>query len=194
MAVTTEQVKELREKTGISIIQCKKALEEAGGDMEKAIIILQKRSGAVADKKSGRDLKAGAVQSYIHNSGNVGAMVLLLCETDFVAKNEEFVKLAYDIAMHVAASNPKFTNKEEITEHEVNTAKEVFEKEVEGKPEEMKEQILKGKIDSYFSDKILLEQSFIKDPNSTIQSLIEVATQKFGERVEVGTFTRTITR
>ena len=190
MAVTTEQVKELREKTGISIIQCKKALEEAGGDMEKAIIILQKRSGAVADKKSGRDLKAGAVQSYIHNSGNVGAMVLLLCETDFVAKNEEFVKLAYDIAMHVAASNPKFTNKEEITEHEVNTAKEVFEKEVEGKPEEMKEQILKGKIDSYFSDKILLEQSFIKDPNSTIQSLIEVATQKFGERIQVGEFAR----
>ena len=190
MAVTTEQVKELREKTGISIIQCKKALEEAGGDMEKAIIILQKRSGAVADKKSGRDLKAGAVQSYIHNSGNVGAMVLLLCETDFVAKNEEFVKLAYDIAMHIAATNPKFTNKEDITEEEVNRAKEVFVKEVEGKPEEMKEQILKGKIDSYFKDKILLEQVFIKEPNNTIKDLIEAATQKFGERVQGGEFAR----
>lgn len=188
--VTTEQVKELREKSGISIIQCKKALEEADGDMEKAVVILQKKSGIIADKKSGRDLKAGAVQSYIHNSGNVGAMVLLLCETDFVAKNEEFVKLAYDIAMHVAASNPKFTNREEITEREVSTAKEVFEKEVEGKPEEMKEQILKGKIDSYFKDKILLEQTFIKDPNSTIQSLIEAATQKFGERIQVGEFAR----
>lgn len=190
MAITTEQVKELREKTGISIIQCKKALEEAGGDMEKAIIILQKKSGAVADKKSGRDLKAGAVQSYIHNSGNVGAMVLLLSETDFVAKNEEFVKLAYDIAMHIAATNPKFTNKEEITEEEINRAKEVFEKEVEGKPEEMKEQILKGKIDSYFSDKILLEQAFIKDPENTIKDLIEAATQKFGERIQVGEFAR----
>ncbi len=190
MAITTEQVKELREKTGISIIQCKKALEEAGGDMEKAIIILQKKSGAVADKKSGRDLKAGAVQSYIHNSGNVGAMVLLLSETDFVAKNEEFVKLAYDIAMHIAATNPKFTNKEDITEEEISRAKEVFEKEVEGKPEEMKEQILKGKIDSYFSDKILLEQVFIKDPENTIKDLIEAATQKFGERIQVGEFAR----
>ncbi|MBT3282740.1 elongation factor Ts [bacterium] len=188
--VTTEQVKELREKSGISIIQCKKALEEADGDMEKAVVILQKKSGVAADKKSGRDLKAGAVQAYVHNSGNVGAMVLLSCETDFVAKNEEFIKLAYDIAMHVAAANPKFTNKEEITEHEVNTAKEVFEKEVEGKPEEMKEQILKGKIDSYFSDKILLEQTFIKDPNSTIKGLIEAATQKFGERIQVGEFAR----
>jgi len=190
MTVTTEQVKELREKTGISIIQCKKALEEAGGDMEKAVIILQKRSGAVADKKSGRDLKAGAVQAYIHNSGNVGAMVLLSSETDFVAKNEEFVKLAYDIAMHIAATNPKFINKEEITEHEINTAKEVFAKEVEGKPEQMKEQILKGKIDSYFGDKILLEQTFIKDPNSTIKDLIEAATQKFGERIQVTEFSR----
>jgi elongation factor Ts len=190
MAVTTEQVKELREKTGISIIQCKKALEEADGDMEKAVIILQKKSGAVADKKAGRDLKAGAVQSYIHNSGNVGAMVLLLCETDFVAKNEEFIKLAYDIAMHIAASNPKFTTKEEVTEEGMNKAKEVFVKELEGKPEEMKEQILKGKIDSYFSDKILLEQAFIKDPNSTIKGLIEAATQKFGERIQVGEFAR----
>lgn len=190
MAITTEQVKELREKTGISIIQCKKALEEADGDIEKAIIILQKKSGAIADKKSGRDLKAGAVQSYIHNSGNIGAMVLLLSETDFVAKNEEFVKLAYDIAMHIVAMNPQFTNKEDITEEEITKAKEVFAKEVEGKPEEMKEQILKGKIDSYFGDKILLEQTFIKDSNNTIKDLIETATQKFGERIQIGEFAR----
>lgn len=188
--ITTEQVKELRGKTGISIIQCKKALEEAEGNMDKAIVILQKKSGVTADKKSGRDLKSGAVQSYIHNSGNVGAMVLLSSETDFVSKNEEFIKLAYDIAMHIAATNPKFTNKEDITEEEINTAKEVFVKEVEGKPEEMKEQILKGKIDSYFKDKILLEQVFIKDPNNTIKDLIEAATQKFGERIQVTEFAR----
>lgn len=190
MAITTEQVKELREKTGISIIQCKKALEEAEGDMEKAIIILQKKSGAVADKKSDRDLKAGTVQSYIHNSGNVGAMVLLSSETDFVAKNEEFIKLAYDIAMHITASNPKFTTEEDITEEEVNKAKEVFEKEVEGKPEKMKEQILKGKIDSYFKDKVLLKQQFIKDPNNTIEDLIKGAIQRFGERIQISEFAR----
>lgn len=197
MTITTEQVKELREKTGISIIQCKKALEEAEGDMEKAIIILQKKSGAVADKKSGRDLKAGTVQSYIHNSGNVGAIVLLSSETDFVAKNEEFIKLAYDIAMHITASNPKFTTEEDITEEEVNKAKEVFEKEIDlsaskagGKPEEMKERILKGKIDSYFKDKVLLKQQFIKDPNNTIEDLVKGAIQKFGERIQISEFAR----
>lgn len=190
MAITTEQVKKLREKTGISIIQCKKALEEAEGDMEKAIIILQKKSGAVADKKSGRDLKAGTVQSYIHNSGNVGAIVLLSSETDFVAKNEEFIKLAYDIAMHITASNPKFTTEEDITEEEVNKVKEVFEKEVEGKPKKMKEQILKGKTDSYFKDKVLLKQQFIKDPNNTIEDLIKGAIQRFGERIQISEFAR----
>lgn len=190
MAITTEQVKELREKTGISIIQCKKALEEAEGDIKKAIIILQKRSGVIADKKSGRDLKAGVVQSYIHNSGNIGAMVLLSSETDFVAKNKEFIKLAYDIAMHITASNPKFTTEKDITEEEINKAKEVFKKEVEGKPEEMKERILKGKIDSYFNDKILLKQSFIKDPNNTIEGLIKNAIQKFGERIQISEFAR----
>lgn len=190
MAITTEQVKKLREKTGISIIQCKKALEEAEGDMGKAIIILQKKSGAVADKKSGRDLKAGTVQSYIHNSGNVGAIVLLSSETDFVAKNEEFIKLAYDIAMHITASNPKFTTEEDITEEEVNKVKEVFEKEVEGKPKKMKEQILKGKTDSYFKDKVLLKQQFIKDPNNTIEDLIKGAIQRFGERIQISEFAR----
>lgn len=190
MAITTEQVKELRDKTGISIIQCKNALEEAEGDIKKAIVILQKKSGAVANKKAGRELKAGAVQAYIHNSGDVGAMVMLSSETDFVSKNEEFVKLAYDIAMHIAATNPQFTSKDDIADDEINTAKEVFVKEVEGKPEEMKEQILKGKIDSYFKDKILLEQTFIKDSSSTIKDLIESATQKFGEKIQVTDFAR----
>lgn len=188
--ITTDQVKELREKTGISIIQCKKALEEASGDIDKAIIILQKKSGAVADKKSNRDLKAGAVQSYIHNSGNIGAMVLLSSETDFVAKNEEFVKLAYDIAMHITATNPIFISKEDVTKDEIDKAKEVFEKEVENKPENMKEQILKGKIDSYFKTQILLEQAFIKNPEKTIKDLIESAVQKFGERIQISEFAR----
>ena len=188
--ITIEQVKKLRDKTGISIMQCKKALEEADGNIEKAKIILRKKSGIIADKKNSRELKAGAVNAYIHNSGDIAAIVLLSSETDFVAKNEEFVKLAYDIAMHIAAMNPSFIKKEDITEDEINNAKEVFIKETKDKPKEMKEKILQGKIDSYFKDKILLEQPFIKDPNSTIKDIIKSATQKFGERIEVSDFAR----
>ena len=188
--ITIEQVKKLRDKTGISIMQCKKALEEADGNMEKAKIILRKKSGIIADKKISRELKAGAVNAYIHNSGDIAAIVLLSSETDFVAKNEEFVKLAYDIAMHIAAMNPSFIKKEDITEDEINNAKEVFIKETKDKPKEIKEKILQGKIDSYFKDKILLEQPFIKDPNSTIKDIIKSATQKFGERIEVSDFAR----
>jgi len=147
MAITTEQVKELRQRTGISVIQCKKALDKAGGDTDRAIGILQKQSGIVAGNKASRKLSAGAIQSYIHNSGDVGSMVVLSSETDFVAKNKEFVKLAYDIAMHIAASDPT----------DVDT---------------------------------LLEQEYIKDSARTIKDLIESATQKFGEKIEVTDFAR----
>jgi len=127
-------------------MQCKKALEEADGNMEKAKIILRKKSGIIADKKISRELKAGAVNAYIHNSGDIAAIVLLSSETDFVAKNEEFVKLAYDIAMHIAAMNPSFIKKEDITEDEINNAKEVFIKETKDKPKEMKEKYCKAKL------------------------------------------------
>lgn len=188
--ITTEAVKELRAQTGVSIMQCKKALEEAQGDMEKAKVILQKKGGAIADKKADRSLGAGAIQAYIHGTNDVAAVVVLSTETDFVAKNEEFVKLAYDIAMHVAALNPQFTSRDEITEKDSKAAKEVFAKEVEGKPEELKEKILEGKLDSYFKEKILLEQSFIKDPEKTIKDLIDGATQKFGEKIVLSRFER----
>ena len=145
--ITTEQVKELRERTGISIIECKKALEEGEGDMGEAIAILEKRSGVVAGKKAGRNLGAGSIQAYVHNSGDVGAMVVLSSETDFVAKNEEFIRLSYNIAMHIAASDPENTEE-------------------------------------------LLAQEFIKDPSQTIKSMIESATQKFGEKIEVTEFAR----
>lgn len=188
--VTTEQIKELRNKTGISIGQCKNALEEAGGDMEKAIVILSKKGGDIAAKKSDRTLNAGVVATYIHNGGKVGAMVELLCETDFVAKNEEFQKIAYDIAMQIAATNPTFKTKEDIADEDKKKAIEVFEEEVKDKPEEMREKILEGKLTSYFKEKILLEQSFIKNPETTIGGLIEGAVQKFGERTELGRFSR----
>lgn len=192
--IKTEQVKKLREKTGISIIQCKKALEEALGDMDKAVIILQKKSGAITDKKIGRELKAGSVQAYIHNSGDIGSMVLLSSETDFVSKNKEFIALAYDIAMHITAANPQFISRKDITDEEIEKVSEVFKKEVEENPpaggEELKKRILKGKIDSYFKDKILLEQAFIKDTDKSIKDLIEFATQKFGEKIQISEFAR----
>ncbi len=188
--ITTEQVKELRDKTGISIMQCKKALEEADGDMEKAVILLSKQSKQIAEKKSGRNLGSGIIQSYIHTGGSAGSMIELLCETDFVAKNEDFQALAYDIAMQVTATSPQFLKKEEISEEARAKAIEVFEKEVADKPEEMQSKILEGKLDAHFKSKILLEQEFIKDPSKTVATLIEEGTQKFGEKIEVGNFVR----
>ena len=188
--VTTEQVKALRDRTGISIMQCKKALEDAGGDAEKAIVLLQKKGAEVADKKSDRSLGAGVVVSYIHGTGTIGTLVELWCETDFVAKNEEFKALAKDIAMHIAATNPTYLSVEDIPEADKETAKEVFAKEVEGKPEAMKQQILDGKIAAYFKDKVLLEQEFIKDPSMTISTLLKNAIQKFGEKTAIGKFVR----
>jgi elongation factor Ts len=166
-------------------MQCKKALEEAEGDMEKAIIILKKRRSEAAEKKSDRELGAGAVGVYLHNTNEVAALVLLACETDFVSKNEEFVALAKDIAMHVAATNPTYISKDELPADAIEKAKEVFAPELEGKPEEMKEKIMAGKLDSYFKDQILLEQDFVKNPDTTIAEMVTGAVQKFGENVSI---------
>ena len=188
--ITTELIKELRDNTGLSIMQCKKALEEAEGDIGKATILLQKKGAGIAAKKADRNLGAGRVASYVHSTGNIGTLVELLCETDFVAKNEEFGVLAYNIAMQVAATNPLYLKMTDIPEAVRKEAEEVFAKEVEGKPEEIKAKILEGKIKSYFKEKVLLEQDYIKNPEVTVNSLIESFIQKFGERTEVGRFTR----
>lgn len=190
MAITTEQVKELRDRTNISVMQCKKALEEAGGDMEKALIILQKRGAEIAAKKGDRTLGAAAIAAYVHSSGTVGAMVELACETDFVSKNEDFKALAYDIAMHVAAQRPQYLKVEDISPEAKQKAKEVFLPELEGRPEELKEKILEGKLSSYFNEQVLLEQEFIKNPELTIGKLLEGAVQKFGEKTEIVRFVR----
>ena len=152
--VTIEQIKELRSRTGISVLQCKEALEEAGGDEEKAAILLRKKGAEVSRKKQGRILGSGVVEAYIHAGSKIGVLVELLCETDFVARNSEFKELASDIAMHIAAMNP---------EH-VDSGSE--------------------------GDQALLEQPFVKDPSLTVCNLIEQAVQKFGEKVEIGHFTR----
>jgi elongation factor Ts len=188
--ITTEQIKELRDATGISVMQCKKALEEAGGDIEKAKVILRKKSGEIAAKKSDRTFGAGVIQAYIHSTGRVGAIVELVCETDFVSGNEEFKALAREIAMHITASNPKFLTKDDIDEEARNTAKEVFMKEVLEKPKDMQEKILEGKLNTYFSEMVLMNQPFIKNPELTIEGLILNAGQKFGEKIAVARFVR----
>ncbi len=188
--ITTEQIKELRDATGVSVMQCKKALEEAEGNIDKAIVILRKKSGEIAAKKGDRTFGAGTIQAYIHSTGRVGTIVELLCETDFVSGNDEFKSLARDIAMHITASNPKFLKKEDITEEARNLAKEVFMKEVEGKPKEMQDKILEGKLATYFGEMVLLNQPFIKNPELTIESLVQAAVQKFGEKIEIARFER----
>ncbi len=187
--IDIETVKVLRDRTGVSIMQCKKALEESEGDVEKAVVLLRKRSGAIAQKKAGRELGAGTVASYIHD-GVIGSLVHLSCETDFVGKNKEFIFLAREIAMQVAALNPTYRSVEEVPEEVKSTALSVFEKEVEGKPEQMREKILSGKMESYFKDQALLDQTYIKDDKKIIRTLIEEATQKFGERIEITAFVR----
>ena len=171
-------------------MQCKKALEEAGGDTEKALVILRKKSGELSAKKADRTFGAGIVHAYVHSTGKVATMVELVCETDFVSGNADFKTLAHDIAMHIAAANPKFLNKDEITEEVKNTAKEVFMKEVEGKPKEMQDKILEGKLSTYFGEMVLLNQPFIKNPEMTIEALIAAAVQKFGEKIAIARFTR----
>lgn len=189
MAITTDQVKALRDQTGVSIMQCKQALEEAGGDMGKALVLLKKRSGTIAGKKVDRELKAGTIAPYIHG-GTVGTMVELLCESDFVAKNEEFKKLAYDIAMQVAATNPSYLSFADVPDTMKAEAEAVFAKELDGKPPELTTQIMEGKLRAYFLDKTLLDQPFIKDETRTIRNCIEGAIQKFGEKIAVGRFVR----
>ena len=188
--VTTEQIKALRDETGVSVMLCRKALEEAKEDFEKAKVILQRKGADAAAKKMGRTLVAGTVAAYIHHSGSVGVLVELSSETDFVSGNEEFKTLARDIAMHVAAAKPEFLKREDVTEETLSRAKEVLLKEVEGKPKAMQEKILEGKLNSFFAEKILLEQPFVKNPDQTVRSLIENAIQRFGEKIEISRFTR----
>ena len=187
-----DQIKELREKTDVSVMACKKALEEAGGDMEKAARILRKEGAKVADKKSSRELKAGAVSAYVHATGRLGALVELRCETDFVGKNEAFIALARDIAMHVAASDPLCVAAKDVPEGHKEEIRKIFEEEVGkiDKPADIKEKILEGKMSAYLKERILLEQPFVKNQDITVGELISDSIQKFGENMEISRFAR----
>lgn len=190
MNISMDQIKELREKTGISVMQCRKALEDAGGDMAKAIVLLQKKGAEAAAKKAERELKSGRVGSYIHGGGSVGVLVELWSESDFVSKNEDFEKLAREIAMQVAATNPAYVSRAQVPAEEIQKVSEALRDEVKDKPAAMQEKILLGKLDTFFKERILVEQEFIKDPSLTINNLIEAAIQKFGEKIEIGRFVR----
>lgn len=190
MDITTEQLKALRDATGISVMQCRKALEEAGGDMDKARVILTRKGGEAALKKSDRELGAGVIGAYVHSTGEIAALVHLACETDFVAKNEEFVALARTIAMQVAAQNPKYVNRAQVDATEMEKARQVFMEEVKDKPADIQEKVLGGKLDAYFRDRILMEQPYIKEPEKTIGDLVNSAIQKFGENVAVARIER----
>ena len=171
-------------------MQCKKALEEANGDVEKAKVILRKLSSQIASKKADRALGAGVAAAYTHAGGAVVGAVVLGSETDFVSKNQEFAKLAYDIAMHVAAMNPQFVARENVKESDIAAAKSVFQGEVANVPEAAREKALQGKLDSYLKDKVLMEQPFVKNPDVTVGDLVNQAIQKFGEKVQVMRFER----
>jgi elongation factor Ts len=184
--ISMDKVKELRDRTKISVMQCKEALEEADGDMEEAIAILDEKSEKAAAKKAGRDLEAGVVASYIHSDSTVGALVELQCETDFVARNDDFQELAYDIAMHVAAMNPDFVSRDDIPEDELEAMKAELEEEFADKPDDVREDIVAGKLESKLEETVLLKQAFIKNEDSTIADLLAEATQTFGENTAVG--------
>jgi elongation factor Ts len=190
--ITTEQIKELRDLTGVSVMQCKKALEETGGDKEKALLILRKKSAGIAEKKGDRELGAGVVDAYIHSNKTVGTLIELSCETDFVARNEEFIALARDIAMQVTATNPAYIDESEITEEVRAKVIEMFKKEVEesGKPADIQAKMMDGKLATYFAERTLLGQAFIKNPDITIKQLIDGGVQKFGEKIVVSRFSR----
>ncbi len=187
-----EQIKALRERTGAGIVEVKKALDEAKGNEEQAIEILRKNGQAKAVKKGDRETAEGVVVSYIHSNQRVGALVKLACETDFVARNEEFQELAHDIAMHITALAPKYIRPEEVTEADLAKEKEIWAEQLanEGKPAEMLEKILVGKEAKFRNESALLTQPFIKNPDVTIEQLITEKIHKLGENIQVTSFVR----
>ena len=190
--ITTQMIKELSEKTGAGIVDCKKALQEAGGDVEKAVEILRKKGAAKAAKKAERATAEGAVFSYIHAGGKVGALVELNCETDFVARNETFKELGHEIALQVAAMAPEFVSKEDVPAEVVEKEKEILRQQAlaEGKPEHIVEKIVEGRLSKFYSEKCLLEQPWIKDDSKTIKDLITDYITKLGENIKVKRFAR----
>lgn len=192
MAITAEQVRELREKTGAGMMDCKKALEEAGGDFEKAVTLLRERGTAVLAKREAKSATEGTIACYVHTGGKIGVMVELNCETDFVAKTEDFQELARDIAMQIAWSQPEYVSREEIPESRLEQEREIHRQWAlnQGKPEAAVQKIVEGRMEKFYSAIVLLDQPYIKNEDLTIGDLIREKAGKLGEKIAVRRFVR----
>ncbi len=192
MKITAQMIKELRERTGAPMLQVKAALEETEGSIDAAVQLLRKKGLAAAAKKAGRTAAEGIVGSYIHAGGKIGVLVEVNCETDFVARTDDFQELVKDIAMHVAAAEPRFVRREEVTEEVLASEREIYTDQVkaEGKPDHLVDRIVDGKMKKYYSESVLLEQPFIKNPDQTVEQLIVEKVAKIGENIQVRRFAR----
>ena len=192
MKISADLIKELRERTGAGILDCKKALEKTGGDIDKAVEELRKMGIAKADKKLSRETKEGIIESYIHPGAKLGVLVELNCETDFVANTKEFKELAHNIAMQIAAQAPSFVKREDIPQEVIEKEKEIYREQLKnsGKPEHVIEKIVEGKLEKFYEEACLYEQAYIKDPSITVEELIKTHIAKFGENIRVKRFAR----
>lgn len=192
MNITSQMVKELRDKTNAGMMDCKKALTETAGEMEKAIDLLRQKGLAVAQKRADRATKEGVVECYIHAGGKLGVMVEVGCETDFVAKTDDFSAFARDIAMHIAASNPVAVSREDVPAELIDREKEIYKAQAldSGKPENIVEKMVSGKVDKYIAEVCLMEQKFVKNPDLSIQDLLNELIAKMGENISIKRFAR----
>jgi elongation factor Ts len=191
-AITADQVKQLRDRTGAGMMECKAALTEAKGDMEEAITLLRKRGLAQAAKRAGRATAQGLIGSYIHLGGRIGVLVEVNCETDFVARTEAFQNLVKEIAMHIAAADPKWVRREDVSPEAIEKEKNIYRAQMEGsgKPAHVLDKIIEGKLGSFYSQFVLLEQPFVRDDKITVSQLVAEATAKTGENITIGRFAR----
>jgi elongation factor Ts len=192
MSISAGMVKELREKSGAGMMDCKRALEETSGDVEAAITLLRKKGMAAADKKSSRTANEGLVDSYIHGGGKIGVMVEVNCETDFVARNEEFKAFVHDVAMHIAASAPAYVSRDDVPAGVVAAETEIYTAQARetGKPENVLAKIAEGKLNKWYEQVVLLDQPFVKDPDKTVDVLRRELVAKVGENIEIRRFAR----
>ncbi|HHS12381.1 MAG TPA: translation elongation factor Ts [bacterium] len=192
MSVSASDVKKLRDMTGVGMMDCKKALIETRGDVEKAVEFLRKKGMASAQKREGRETKEGTITAYIHPGSRLGVLLELNCETDFVAKTEDFQNLARDIAMQIAAANPLAVNRDDITAKTIEKEKEIYREQMkdQNKPEQVVEKIIQGKIEKYFQEVVLMEQAFVKDTNKTMKEYLLEMSGKLGEAMTVSRFVR----
>ena len=188
--ITAAKVRELRERTGIGMMDCKKALQETGGDMDKAVDHLRKQGMAAVEKRSGREAKDGLISSYIHPGSRLGVLLEVNCETDFVARTDDFQEFSRDLAMHIAAEQPLAVSREEIDRAVIEREKEIYLEQArnEGKPDQIAERIVTGRLDKFFQDVCLMEQAFVKDPDKTIEDLVTEKTAKIGEKITIRRF------